>query len=803
MGRARGNCSVSVRRLRLGVLTALCALAGGLVGAVPPATAESLPDGRVYEMVTPAQDESAEAYVQTSNIVGNSVHGIPTDLPFQAAAAGDAVAYPGSASAEGNGNAGQGGGNEYLATRLPGGGWKQVDLQPAGMETTVYEAFSSELSVAILDAGLREAAPLLAEAPGGGYNVLYTRENASGSYQALFTTTPPHRSAEEFKTYEGFGEFQGELLYAGSSADFTHHLFEANDALTAGAIDGGSEENNLYDSVGGQLHLVNVLPGGASEPDATFGGPRFSGEESAGEAGEERHDMPDLSHAISADGSRIFWTDLNSGDLYVRENDTQPESPLGGKGECTVQADACTVAVSAGPARFWGASENGTYAFYIEGGNLYRFDVETQERVVLAGKTSGTGDLQAGSKEVTAATGSFIVGQEIEGTGIAAETTITEITPGGLVLSTAATVSGSAVALNSPAEARGVVGTSEDGEYVYVVATGVLASGATAAQSNLYLIHGGETTFIATLLTPSNNEGDNGLPPFTVSGAGHFGDWQPDLGHRTAAVSADGTALVFMSKAELTGYDNRYEYIKPNGSIEIVQAVEVFLYEAGSKRLSCLSCDPQVPLANATGEVGGYLPVSFSPTYQPRVISEDGSRVFFNSTQPLVPQVTNGLINAYEWERDGAGSCEQSGGCTYLLSGGTSTDDSYFFDASSNGDDAFTETRAQLVPEDQDEGFNVYDVRVDGVRPLSTSACTGTGCQGIPPAPPIFATPASATFNGVGNLASPEKPAAKAKSKKAGKHKTKKAGKKKRKKRSHKNGAKNGKGAFTSEGRQK
>ena len=42
--------------------------------------------------------------------------------------------------------------------------------------------------------------------------------------------------------------------------------------------------------------------------------------------------------------------------------------------------------------------------------------------------------------------------------------------------------------------------------------------------------------------------------------------------------------------------------------------------------------------------------------------------------------------------------------------------------------------------------------------PARRSGCSGTGCQGVPPAPPIFATPASATFTGVRNLA-PRAPA--------------------------------------------
>ena len=179
---------------------------------------------------------------------------------------------------------------------------------------------------------------------------------------------------------------------------------------------------------------------------------------------------------------------------------------------------------------------------------------------------------------------------------------------------------------------------------------------------------------------------------------------------------------------------------------------------------------PEVNVLSESG-FGAFLPVSWSSTYQPEWISEDGSRVFFDSVEPLVSQDTNGKPDVYEWERDGTGSCAEARGCVYLLSGGTSKSSSWLLGASASGDDAFIITRAQLTPEDQDEMYNVFDARVGGVQPVSPPACTGTGCQGIPATPPTFATPPSVTFSGVGNFSPPVetkaavKPKAKAKTK--------------------------------------
>ncbi len=76
-------------------------------------------------------------------------------------------------------------------------------------------------------------------------------------------------------------------------------------------------------------------------------------------------------------------------------------------------------------------------------------------------------------------------------------------------------------------------------------------------------------------------------------------------------------------------------------------------------------------------------------------------------------------------------------------------------------------TRAQLVAQDGNDDFDVYDARVGGVQPPVAPECSGTGCQGTPAQSPVFATPASETFSGVGNFPppAPAKPAAKPKAK--------------------------------------
>jgi hypothetical protein len=747
-------------------LVALCAVAAALMGTAARACAASLPDGRVYELVTPLGNQSADVYRQFS-AVG---YGIGTELPFEAAADGDAVTYAGGPTSGGNGSAGQGEGNQYRATRSPSGGWTQSAISPPGTTHnsttfTGYEAFSSNLSVGIISEVYQQT-PLSPEVNAPFYPLLYADDLEDNAYHPFFTEPPLDRSYYEFATpgYEVPGTGNPGLLYAGASADLDHLLFEANDAMHVNPlggvtpVDGGESENNLYDSVDGELQLVNVLPNGSSEPNATFGAPRFATHE---------QEEPDFSDAISADGDAIVWTSLEGRGkqeaakaLYLRENDAQPQSPLGAEDECLVSSDACTVQLDAsglpgtdrekeengGGGRFWTASADGSKVFFTDCRRLTESSTAAPHGDC---EESNEDSAQYGGEE--ALMGNDLYEYDVR-TGRLTDLTVDHDSSDPL-----------------GADVQGVIGVSEDGEYVYLVADGVLASGATGGQPNLYIRHGGVTTFIASL---SPKDGFEAGPFFSNGVRGDFGDWRPSVGQRTAQVIPDGRSVVFMSASSLTGYPN-------------AGADEVYVYDIeDGGRLSCVSCDPggTSPPVGGPG-AGGYVPVSENATYMPRAISEDGDRVFFDSPEPLVPQATDGVENVYEWERAGSlgGSCPEGApndGCVYLLSGGASTEGSYFFDASSSGDDVFMITRAQLVSQDLDENVKVYDVRVDGATLLPPPGCSGTGCQAVPGSPPVFATPSSVTFNGVGNFLPPSptlaKPATRtvgcAKGKKRNKH---------------------------------
>jgi hypothetical protein len=183
------------------------------------------------------------------------------------------------------------------------------------------------------------------------------------------------------------------------------------------------------------------------------------------------------------------------------------------------------------------------------------------------------------------------------------------------------------------------------------------------------------------------------------------------------------------------------------------------MYDFADNQIACLSCKPsgepiKPPAEFQLGE-NAYLPVSHVGTALPHWVSDDGARVFFDTSASLVPQDINEQTDVYEWERDGSGSCTHNPGCIYLISDGSAPEGSYLIGVSASGDDVFMTTRSALVSEDENETVDVYDARANMVSRPTAPQCTGSGCQGLPSTPPVFATPPSATYNGVGNFVPP------------------------------------------------
>jgi 3',5'-cyclic AMP phosphodiesterase CpdA len=204
-----------------------------------------------------------------------------------------------------------------------------------------------------------------------------------------------------------------------------------------------------------------------------------------------------------------------------------------------------------------------------------------------------------------------------------------------------------------------------------------------------------------------------------------------ELAVTPARATADGAVFVFQSDSPISGFND-------GGGFS-----QIFRYQEASGELSCVSCPSgdTAPSGNAaiTHDAGGE---SIAETILPsRGISADGSRVFFDTPDPLSSQDINQQDDVYEWERAGVGTCPSvdTTGCRYLISSGTSEQSSFLIDNNESGDDVFFTTTSGFSQEDTDAGYDVYDARAPhqpgekvGVQssPTSNTCDSGEGCQG-------------------------------------------------------------------------
>lgn len=381
------------------------------------------------------------------------------------------------------------------------------------------------------------------------------------------------------------------------------------------------------------------------------------------------------------------------------------------------------------PGLFQGASEDGAKVFF------------TTEQPLLNGDEDEDNDLYMA---------------EIEGTGQ------------GAAISRLVQVSHDPNA-GQAAEVQGVARVAEDGERVYYVARGVLTSeanglgqSASPGADNLYVYDtdSGRTAFVATLAPSDSN------------------DWTDVEGPVQA--TPDGGFLLFSSRADPTGEAQPagatlqlYRYEASTGALLRVSIGQqgAFPCAASGRVEAGFNCDGATgtmelpPLAGVRSrqrnEVAG------------RAIAEDGSYVFFASTDGLTPGAQNGekinsegkeALNVYEWEADHTGACQIYTGCVSLISDGRdiSSVEGYstvaLIGADAAGENVFFRTSDALAAGDENAANDIYDARVDGGFPAPTEAfsCSGGECQpGASPAQTPPPAPGSAPLAGAGELVSP------------------------------------------------
>jgi hypothetical protein len=721
-----------------------CVSAGGVESFTTLAAPEAgLPDGRAYELVTPANKEggsdmfaeeetNGEFYNQhstgTPSLDGDgfilSTFSSFGEFPF----AGE-NAYVFRRNATGWANTSLASPSMGVQVVASGVGllFDPNDLSRVGFQDTIGSVLSSEGEYHVALVG-RPGAPNPACPEPGGI------EDALAGECYLMLRKDPHRH---------LGEEKIESFVVGGSQDLSHIILDidAKGACSSTATSlkvttgdvlcewDGDVERLEDGEARPALKLINLAPGSETAPTSACGA-QLGGVSSITRGPAFR--------AVSADGTRIFFT---SPQTVGRENGmpagkgcwnggtlNAPQLYMRAGGE-TVQVSAPEpgVADPSGQhvAEYAGASKDGSKVFF-----------ETSTELTKEAETLGVHDRELYEYDVASKELKWISSGE---TGKDA---------------------GSVYA---------VTAVAADGSDVYFLANGVLAgnpgaNGSHAAPGNcsgvpggpgvggkcaLYRYAGGVTRYIATVNELAFSEVEEHAPH-----AGSDSDWY---------TTPDGRYLLFKSNLALTHFSNADSrcLIRASGGGTSGPCSELYRYsveaaERGEEEIVCVSCgaDGDEPTGNAEFDRSG----TEGPNQGPVVgMSDDGKYVFFDTPTRLVPQAENHTLAVYEWH-EGHGIS--------LLSSPNDPFPSFFLGYSPyytpsgekvEGGNVFIGTHAQLIPHEGNAVANIYDARIcvtesPCISPAAGPAaqCEGGACQ-APAGPSSAVTPGSMTFSGHGN----------------------------------------------------
>lgn len=706
-----------------------------------------LPDKRAYELVTPPHKNAA---LVGDNPVGFLQPSIAAD--GQRVFASAVQCFAGSESCNASLYDSVGSPVEFTRTLA---GWVTTPLAPPATEfaqLVSWWGYSATAGTALLSTPNAQS----------GENDFYLRE-PDGSFVDIGPNTPPEQGAQGPKGLTIGGKVQV------SSADLSHFAWESSSSELKAPwpFEPSAGHETAYEYAGaGNIApehplLVGVSGGEGSNSLISACATHLGGS------------LEDPRGTMSSDGRTVFFTasgpcesgtNENTGKavpadtLYARVSGELPDPytvaiSAPSPSECGTGAEPNEVSCREGKpadAEFMGASEDGTKAFFTsaqqltdeatEGSsNLYLYDLDSPEGHNLL-------DLSAGDSSA-------------EGPRV-----------------------------------QGVMAISPDGSHVYFVAKGVLSilandrgESAKNGANNLYVFErdqaypAGRVAFIADLSVRDSLEWREGSQ---------------------ANVTPDGRFLVFVSFGDLTADDT-----------SLSGALQVFRYDAQTGQLNRVSVgnegfddDGNRSSATPCGHFfteqcseNAYVVPALAGSRTDPTMSDDGSRVFFQSPVGLAPHALNDVQigiesgiesggrpvyaqNVYEWEQEGVGSCpaERTAGCVFLISDGRDVSFSHDVTAAcglgsasavcllgtdETGANVFFTTTDPLVPADGNTEINYYDARIcepENGNPCIESAspplppCSGEGCHDTPTDTPEALAAPTATFYGQGNVVSSE-----------------------------------------------
>lgn len=443
---------------------------------------------------------------------------------------------------------------------------------------------------------------------------------------------------------------------------------------------------NIYERSGGVASRVSVASDGTSPEN----GSSETGTETTGST----------RHAVSLDGSRIFFSSTEK---------LAPAAPSDGSSSLYMRSGAQTTLIAAGSDQaasnrvrvgYADATPDGSHVYYTltsletRAQELYDYDVATGTSSPVA-VDQATGEVSS-----------------------------------------------------DPNQRVGYVTRSSDGSHVYFVSEAPLdPANQTPTEQNWGLFErvggpAGQTRFIASL---PDLHGFQGCTE---------GSYTSGVGCKvpvySARASTSGSRLFFTTVGRLTPDAQR-----PATDAQGNPLYDVYVYDDATHQITRVSQGPSGGDGLYSATMGifptfhGGVPNRSPLGVDPRDISSDGSRVFFDTAEKLTPDAAdNGKQKVYEWEN----------GTTTLVSpsdaGGASPAQAIYANNSESGDDVFFSTTDSLSCADTDGGrSSIYDARIGGTAatcPEPSVPCQASNtCAAV--ALESGLTPASSLFSGPGD----------------------------------------------------
>jgi hypothetical protein len=603
----------------LGVYPSFSSAAGCPNEAFRIGPSAALPDCRAYELVTPPDTNGR--LVGAINTFGTPplIGRFPTE---HASPSGSSFAYMTYVSPLLNPGGANGNTDTYQAVRTEAGWVTSRRITPAGAEATL--PIPGGVASDHLYASVNVGGTLSSMALGGDTDYL---ANPDGTYELIGVGELGSEPFAQTRWISDGGEHV--IFTTGHEPEESIWCFQASSDCKVQQLEPEAPPTGtaaIYDrSADGPTELVSLLPGDI---------PPGAGQ-----------------HAVykgqSEDGATVAF--VLEGTLYVR-----------------VDEPAETLVVDTGKPTFAGLSDDGRYLFYVETGNIHRFDTVTAEDDQV--NTSEDGE---------------------------------------------------------------IANVSSDGSHVYFVSESQLDGlKGTAGQPNMYVWSGSVPDLV--------------VPAGTI-------EYGP--GASSTRTTPDGQVLVFESHAQLTAYNN-------DGHKTI------YRFDDSDKSLLCVSCNPTAEPATEDARLQELTLTRMATVIHN--VTEDGSRVFFETPEAMVGRDSGDVNDIYEWKEGEGGP-----GTVELISSGQSTEyagdlpttfaprANILLSITPNGKNVVFLSQDALVPGAPEAGTpSIYTARVDGGFPAPPIQpfCLEEGCKFPSPTPPALVAPQSEATRGAGNVQRKHKP---------------------------------------------